>query len=166
MRTIKNGQSQSANLAMINSFILMKGGLLTANVVQGGGRQALFGYYRKIRLQLSFWLLTPSPTPTLLPHIHWVENAKSIIIAWVLPLPTGPIAITSLVLSWTPRKIHSLVPRLLCSQPIPLTTENASLGAALQSQREHRQMKESLKSWVKSVINQFKGLQGSSLWDS
>lgn len=54
MRTIKNGQSQSANLAMINSFILMKGGLLTANVVQGGGRKALFGYYRKIRLQLSF----------------------------------------------------------------------------------------------------------------
>lgn len=60
----KNAQSQSANLAMINSFILMKEGLLKYKCHSRGEEGKPFSCYHKTCLQPSLWLLTPQPTST------------------------------------------------------------------------------------------------------
>ena len=61
-----NAQRQSTNLSRIDSFILMKGGLLRCKCHSRREEQA-FGCYQKTLLQFS-----------LSPTIHWVENANSI----------------------------------------------------------------------------------------
>lgn len=93
-----------------------------------------------IRKPIRSWVFDSS---LLSPHIHWVENANSVIIAWVLPLHSGSIAITSLL--------------LLNSQKNPLTGSQTPLQPAHPTQGWKLLSRSGS---LKSGINQFKGLQG------